>query len=169
MPPRVPPLRPNNLIETLTRHGVEFVVIGGIASVLQGAPYTTFDLDIVYARSEENLDRLEAALAELEAEIHDPTDRRLAPSRSLLTTPGPKLLRTRYGRLDLLGQLDEATDWEQLLADTEAMPFHQHQLRVLRLERVIEQKERLGRDKDCAALPLLRATLARRSRDRNDE
>jgi hypothetical protein len=165
LPPRVPPFQPNELIATLTRHEVDFVVIGGIAAVLHGAPYTTFDLDVVYSRAEENLLRLEAALVELDAVIHDLTDRHLKPSRAHLEEPGPKLLRTRFGRLDLLGQLDEATGWEQLLTDAVALPFGEHTVYVLRLERVIEVKERLARDKDRAVLPLLRATLARRSRE----
>lgn len=163
MPPRVQPFQPNELIATLTSHEVDFVVIGGIAAVLHGAPYTTFDLDIVYSRAVENLLRLETVLVELDAEFHDLTDRHLKPSRAHLEELGPKLLRTRFGRIDLLGQLDEATGWEQLLTDAVALPFGEHTVYVLRLERVIEVKERLGRDKDRAALPLLRATLARRS------
>lgn len=166
MPPRVPPFRPNELIATLTRHQVDFVVIGGIAAVLHGAPYTTFDLDVVYSRDEQNLLRLAAALDDLDAEIHDLTERHMKPSREHLDAAGPKLLRTRFGRLDLLGQLDDATGWEQLVADAEALPFEEHVIHVLRLERVIEVKERLARDKDRAALPLLRATLARRSTGR---
>jgi predicted nucleotidyltransferase len=160
--PRVPPLRPIELVDTLIRHEVEFVVIGGVAAVLQGAPYTTFDLDIVYSRTAENVVHLEAALTELDAVLHDLTERNLRPVRSLLVLPGPKLLRTRYGRLDLLGQLDDETSWEQLVQDAVTLPFHDQQVRVLRLERVIAVKEKLGRDKDRAVIPLLRATLARR-------
>ena len=138
------------------------MVIGGVAAVLHGAPYTTFDLDIVYSRTEENLQRLEVALHELGAVLHDLTDRNLKPSRALLELPGPKLHRTCFGRLDLLGQLDEKTDWEQLLAKAETLPYGDGQVRVLRLEALIEIKEQLGRDKDRAALPLLRSTLVRK-------
>lgn len=159
----MPPFQPNELIATLTSHQVDFVVIGGIAAVLQGAPYTTFDLDIVYSRTGENLRRLEAVLVELNAEVYDLTDRHLKVSRAHLEASGPKLLRTRYGRLDILGQLDDATGWDQLLADAEVLPYGKNTVRVLRLEQLIEVKERLARDKDHAALPLLRATLARRS------
>ncbi len=161
MPPPVPPLRPNELIETLTRHRVELVVIGGMAAVLQGAPYSTFDVDIVYRRSADNLDRLQAALDELDAELHDPTERHLAPTRELLEQPGPKLLRTRFGRLDLLGELEPGQSWEQVLDQAVSLPYRGRQVDVLALEQLIARKERLGRDKDRAALPLLRATLAR--------
>ena len=33
------------ILETLDRHGVEYIVVGGVAAVLQGAPMTTFDID----------------------------------------------------------------------------------------------------------------------------
>lgn len=169
MSPRVPPLRPNELIATLTRHRVDFVVIGGIAAVLQGAPYTTFDLDIVYARDDGNLRRLATALDELGATILDPGGRVIGPDRPLLEAPGPKLLHTSLGRLDLLGELDERTTWEELVADSVALPFRSGHVRVLRLERVVEAKERLGRPKDLAALPLLRATLARGAKGASGE
>ncbi len=164
----MPPFQPNELIAILTSHQVDFVVIGGIAAVLHGAPYTTFDLDVVYSRTEENLLRLEAVLVELDAEVYDLTDRHLKVSRAHLEALGPKFLRTRYGRLDIRGQLDDATDWDQLLADAEVLPYGKDTVHVLRLEQLIEVKERLARDKDHAALPLLRATLARRSEGERD-
>jgi hypothetical protein len=35
------------LLKGLNEAGVEFVLVGGVAAVAQGAPVTTFDLDIV--------------------------------------------------------------------------------------------------------------------------
>ena len=45
----------------------EFIVVGGTAAVLQGAPVHPIDLDIVYALSESNISRLELARTELAA------------------------------------------------------------------------------------------------------
>ncbi len=161
---RTPPFQPNEIIATLVRHEVAFVIIGGIAAVLQGVPYTTFDFDIVYSRDAKNMDRIDAALNDLDATLFELSDRQLRPTRSLLSLPGPKLLRTRYGRLDLLGELDEETTWDALIQRSVELPFGAHRVHVLSLATVIEVKERLGRDKDKAALPLLRATLARQGR-----
>ena len=36
------------IIRTLVANDVEFIVVGGMAAVLQGAPVHTVDLDIVY-------------------------------------------------------------------------------------------------------------------------
>ena len=81
---------------------MEFIIVGGVAALLQGAPINTIDLDIVYARSPANVDRALAALEELGAVYRD-DGRRLSPTRSHLESPGHKLLETRHGPLDLLG------------------------------------------------------------------
>ncbi|MFO7567554.1 MAG: hypothetical protein R6X02_33225 [Enhygromyxa sp.] len=53
------------LLRALTEGGVEFIVIGGMAAVAHGSAHVTVDLDIVYGRSDENIERLAAALAPL--------------------------------------------------------------------------------------------------------
>lgn len=64
MPPRAVDFRA--LFETLTHGGVEFVLIGGVAATVHGSARATFDLDVVYSRSPDNVARLVAALAPLE-------------------------------------------------------------------------------------------------------
>ena len=59
------PLDFKKILEVLVSQSVEFVVIGGLGAVLQGAPIATFDLDIVPSLSKENLDRLCTALDKL--------------------------------------------------------------------------------------------------------
>lgn len=49
------------ILKVLTRHQVDFIVVGGICAVLQGAPITTFDLDVVHSRKAENLNKLMTA------------------------------------------------------------------------------------------------------------
>ena len=46
------------LVAALVDAGVDFIVVGGAAAVLHGAPTSTVDLDIVHRRSEENVARL---------------------------------------------------------------------------------------------------------------
>ncbi|HTR34303.1 MAG TPA: hypothetical protein VMH80_00275 [Bryobacteraceae bacterium] len=47
------------ILRTLNEYGVEFIVVGGVGAVLQEAPISTFDLDVVHSRSIENAGRLE--------------------------------------------------------------------------------------------------------------
>jgi len=54
-PPRLDFL---DILRTLAAHQVEFIVLGGVGAVLQGAPISTFDLEIVHNRSAENVVRL---------------------------------------------------------------------------------------------------------------
>lgn len=64
-----------NVKETLTalaQHEVSFIVVGGVAAVLAGAPISTFDLDIVHERSPSNAARLLSALTQMEARYRDP-------------------------------------------------------------------------------------------------
>src|SRR6266568_6324718 len=76
---------PLRILKTLERHGVRFVIIGGIAGRLWGSTTVTNDLDICYARDAENLNALALALAELKVRLRG-TDRDLpfvADARSL--------------------------------------------------------------------------------------
>jgi hypothetical protein len=53
------------IAEILLAHGVEFIVIGGQAENLLGSPRVTYDVDLCYRRERENLERLAAALRQL--------------------------------------------------------------------------------------------------------
>src|SRR5438067_13930694 len=65
---------PFAVFRTLHRHGVRFVVIGGVAGRLWGSPTMTNDVDICHARDPQNLERLAAALVELHASLRGVDD-----------------------------------------------------------------------------------------------
>ncbi len=148
-----------DILRLLAENEVEFVVVGMVAGILQGTPVTTLDLDIVHRRSPENVARLLRVLHGIEAVYrHDP--RGLRPQESHLLGPGHQLLTTTHGDLGCLGTLGEGMDYEALLGHTVGMNLPEGlTIRVLSLPALIESKERAGRPKDVAALPLLRATL----------
>jgi len=155
----MPRARFAEILRLLAAHEVEFVVVGMTAGVLHGAPVTTVDLDVVHRRSRENVERLLRVLAELDAVYrHDP--RQLRPRESHLVGPGHQLLTTTYGDLDCLGTIDQDRGYEELLDQTVEMELAGGRtIRVLSLPALIEAKERSGRPKDLAVLPVLRATL----------
>jgi hypothetical protein len=155
----MPRARFAEILRLLAAHDVEFVVVGMTAGVLHGAPVTTVDLDVVHRRSRENVARLLEVLAEIEAVYrHDP--RRLRPGESHLVGPGHQLLSTTLGDLDCLGTIDQDRGYDDLLEQTVEMRLAGGEtVRVLSLPALIEAKERAGRPKDLAALPVLRATL----------
>lgn len=143
----------------LARNHVEFIVIGGVAAVLSGAPISTFDLDIVPERSPANLDRLLSALRELDARYRDPGGRILRPEAQALAGVGHHLLMTRAGPLDVLGQVVGGRGYQELSPTSHDVSLGDTTVRVLDLAMLIQLKEELGRDKDRAVLPLLRRTL----------
>jgi hypothetical protein len=148
------------LLKVLTEHKVDFIVVGGMGAVLQGAALATFDLDIVHSRSQKNLDRLVAALRAVDAcyrEHHDPN---LQPEVGPLAGPGHHLLMTRGGPVDVLGEVSGARDYEGLLADSVELEIEPGvSVRVLSLPALIKLKEELGREKDLAVLAILRRAL----------
>ncbi len=95
-------LRFLDILTLLTRHEVEFIVVGGVAAILEGAPVSTFDLDVVYRRSDENNARLAAALHEINARYKDLAGRYIVPDEGKLATIDVNLLKTDLGDLDVL-------------------------------------------------------------------
>ncbi len=155
----MPRARFAEILRLLAENEVEFVVVGMAAGILHGAPVTTVDLDVVHRRSRENVGRLLRVLSQLDATYrHDP--RGLRPGESHLIGPGHQLLATTHGDLDCLGTIDPDRAYEDLLSQTVEMSLAGGmRIRVLSLPALIEAKERAGRPKDLAALPVLRATL----------
>src|SRR2546428_369077 len=64
--------QPAEVLAALERHGVRYVVIGGLAATLHGSPIMTTDADICPARERDDLERLARALVELRARIRTP-------------------------------------------------------------------------------------------------
>jgi hypothetical protein len=139
---------------------VEFLIVGGVAAVLQGAPINTFDLDVVHSTDPANVSRALAALQELDAIYRAQPDLRLRPAASHLSSAGHQLLITRLGPLDLLGSIGKGRTYPDLLTHTTEMKVGPSlSIRVLDLETQIVVKEEVGGEKDQAALPILRRTL----------
>jgi hypothetical protein len=144
---------------------VEFIVIGGVAAVLQAVPVVTMDVDIVHRRTPENIDRLIAVLAGLEAHYWpDPGRRRLPPRADDLVGQGHILLQTRLGRLDVLCEISGERGYEELLPHTVSIEEESLRLRVLDLPTLALVKTESGRPKDRLVVPLIIATHEERKK-----
>ncbi|MDQ6705182.1 MAG: hypothetical protein M3Z85_04345 [Acidobacteriota bacterium] len=141
----------------LSERGVRFIVAGGVAAVLNGAPVQTFDVDLVYGREPENIVRLLDVLREIEAIFRLQPERRLRPNESHLAGGG---------HLNLLTSFGHNRGYEDLLSHTVEMAIEDGlRIRVLDVETIIVLKEQLASDKDLAVLPILRQTLRSRLAD----
>src|SRR5690606_28364759 len=151
------------IVRVLHEHEVEFVIVGGLAGAMQGAPIHTEDLDIVYSLEPPNPQRLLAALESLDGTFWgDP--RVLRPGLSHLESTGHKLIQTRFGRVDCLATIEEATRFEDLVADVDWLELDGTPVRVISLPRLIEVKRQLSRPKDQLALMQLEATPDERNK-----
>jgi hypothetical protein len=170
MPP--PAFNPRAILEILRKHSVEFIVVGGVGAVLQGVPLTTLDLDIVYAGTAENIQRLLAALQELDAVYRDLAGRRIVPTASSLSALGHNLLTTNGGALDVLGYVgtpDAPRRYADLLSFAVEVPVSADvPVLVVDLPTLIALKQEANREKDRLVLPLLQAALKQRQRQEGD-
>lgn len=157
-PPRFDPLR---ILEVLDRHGVEHVVVGAFSAVLQGYPLPTYDLDVTPARSPENLERLVAALRELDAKLRLPAGEGVAfpIETQMLAQAESWTLVTDAGPLDLVFTPAGTRGYDDLARGAVEETLRGRRVRLASLRDVIRMKEASGREKDQAQLPALRRTL----------
>jgi hypothetical protein len=155
LPPAFDPLR---LLEALSRHGVRFVVVGGIAARLRGSPTVTRDLDICYARDAENLRALAIALADLhpllrgaDAGLPFRLDARTLRAGDTLT------LGTDAGDLDLLGTPAGTDGFADLARDATPTDLGGLTVLVATVDDLIRMKRAAGRPKDLIEVEVLGA------------
>ena len=149
------------LLERLHESGVEFVLVGGLAAVSQGAPVTTFDVDIVHRIDDQNVERLLAFLTTVNAKHRGRGDRTLRPTARDLSAGGHCLLMTDLGPLDILGHIEGGRGYEQLVGDSVEVPFRGRTVRVVKLELLVALKRESGLPEDRERLAVLEATLRR--------
>jgi predicted nucleotidyltransferase len=162
-------------LEQVARHlqeqRVRFIVIGGWAAIIHGAARSTNDVDLVYARDTENIERLAEALRPWQPYL------RGAPPGLPFRWDVPTIraglnftLTTQYGDLDLLGEVAGGGTYEQLLPFTDEVTAFGLTCRVVTLERLIQLKRAAGRPKDLEAIAELQALLEeRRKKDNGPE
>lgn len=151
------------LLVLLDQHQVEFILIGGVAAVAHGLARATYDVDVLYARTPENMRKLVAALSD-----HQPYLRGVPPGlpfrwdEQTIRAGLNFTLTTSVGDLDLLGEVTGGGSYEELYPFTEILPVFGIQIRVVSLERLIQLKRACGRPKDLLVLAELQGLLEER-------
>jgi hypothetical protein len=158
----VPILQAEELFACLDRHGVQYVLVGGLAAVLHGSPLPTVDADICPSADSDNLGRLAAALDDLDARVRTPD----VPEGVLFPRDATFLSRvallnlvTRAGDLDLTFAPAGTNGFADLIGRAEVVHVYGVRVPVAALEDVIRSKEAANRPKDLRTLPTLRQLL----------
>jgi hypothetical protein len=155
------------LLSALVDSGVEFIVIGGVAATAHGSAHVTVDLDIVYRRSEENIERLAAALSPLAPYLRGaPAGLPFRFDADTIRRGLNFTLTTRVGDLDVLGEATGGGTYDALLPRTVVLTIFDLPCRFVDLEALIHLKRAAGRPKDLERIAELEALAAERGPDR---
>lgn len=151
------------VLRALASHDVEFIVVGGLAAIAHGSARTTQDIDIVYSRRAENLEKMVAALTPLKPYL------RGAPAGLPFRLDVPTLnaglnftLVTNLGWLDLLGEITGGGNYQDLAKHSHELELAGATCKVLDIEVLIATKRAAGRPKDMepiAELEIIRDEL----------
>jgi hypothetical protein len=135
------------------------------AAAAHGSARATFDLDVVYRRTPDNVDRLVLALTP-----YHPYLRGAPPGLPFRCDPATVrhglnfTLATDLGALDLLGEIVGGGGYDALSPFTEVIRAFGVECRLLNLDRLIEVKRAAGRPKDFEAIAELEIIRGQRPR-----
>ncbi len=154
------------IIEGLINADVKFILVGGLAAVVQGAPVTTIDVDIVHERSSENISKLFTFLKSINAIYRRPDNKIINPRKKDISGMGHALFSTRLGPLDVLAFIEQKKTYEDLFEDTIQIEFRGHIIHVLDIKTLIDLKKNSNEPKDKQRLPVLEETLRQLGKNR---
>ena len=145
----------DKLLKLLKEADVEFIVIGGVAMVAHGSAHVTFDLDICYRRTKENIERTCTALAPFHVKLRGTSGGLDLPFRFDAETVRRGLnftLDTDLGDIDLLGEVSGIGTYEQMLPSTVLRTIDSIKCQILTIDGLIRAKKAAGRKKDLSAI-----------------
>lgn len=148
------------VLDVLWNARVDFIVIGGVAANAHGSARVTYDIDVLYSRQDENLERLANALRPLNPYLRGaPAGLPFEWSAATLGSGLNFTLKTTLGSVDILGEVAGVGRYEDALSHATPMRLTAHNALVLDLDLLIKSKRAAGRTKDLevlAELELLR-------------
>ncbi|HEX8689921.1 MAG TPA: hypothetical protein VF729_06740 [Solirubrobacterales bacterium] len=144
-----PSLQADRLLQKLSDHGVDFVVVGGMAGLAHGSAYPTFDLDVAYARDRANLERLAGALRELGVTLRGaPADLPFQLDAETLARGANFTFDSPYGSFDILGDAAGMDSYDSLRAEAAVVTIEGVEVRVASIDHLIAMKRAANRTKD---------------------
>lgn len=146
------------IIRLLGSGRIDFILVGGLAAIGHGLALMTYDVDVVYSRSAENVERLVTVLAPIEPYLRGAPPG--LPFRFDTKTVQMGLnftLRTKLGDLDVLGEIAGGGTYSELLPFSDDATAHDVPIKIVQLDKLIELKRAAGRSKDLDMIAQLEA------------
>jgi hypothetical protein len=141
------------ILQTLAAAGVQFLIIGGIAAILQGLARATFDVEVVYSREAENIQSLVKALSPFQPYLRAaPPGLPFVFDEKTVRQGLNFTLETTLGALDLMGEAAGGGNYGRIYPGTVEMEACGVQCRCVTLERLIQLKRAAGRPKDLETI-----------------
>jgi hypothetical protein len=146
------------LLHALADQQVEYIIVEGVAAAIHGSARATYDLDVVYRRTPDNIARIVSALSP-----HQPYLRGAPPGlpfqwdAATLARGLNFTLITSLGDIDLLGEIAGGGSYDDLLPHSVLVSVVDTQSRCITLDRLIAVKRAAGRQKDFDAIAELEA------------
>jgi hypothetical protein len=136
------------LVGRLITARVEFVLVGGFAAIAHGVLRTTRDVDICCRFSEENLRRIQRAVADLHPVDNPRRDLPLELTAEMCASLKNLYLKTDLGILDCLGEIKAVGGFEEVLRRSVELDLPIGKCRVIDIDALIAAKEAINRDHD---------------------
>ncbi len=152
------------IIKTLDKHKVEYIIVGGVGSILLGANITTKDIDVCPKEDIDNFERLSKALKELGGKLRGAEDVEIPIVGELLKNMQTGTWVTKYGDFDIIHDIPAGENgalymYKQLYEGHKNVSVVDVVVQVASLRDIVASKRFAGRPKDLAVLPELEELL----------
>lgn len=152
------------LLEVLLNNEIEFILIGGVAGIIHGSARATGDIDVVYHRTKDNIDKIVNALAPYNPYLRGaPEGLPFMWDKATLKNALNLTLSTTLGDIDFLGEVTGGGSYQNIFPLSEEFIIQDKICRVVKLETLIDLKRAAGRPKDFEAIAELNKILKKQS------
>lgn len=139
----------DRLLGPLIAHGVDFVLIGGQAGISHGSSYPSYDLDVLYARGRDNVERLVSALEEIGVRLRGaPADVPFILDAKTIENGANFTFITPFGDFDVLADAAGMPSYDELKSGAVEREVFGHVVKVASIDHLIAMKRAAGRTKD---------------------
>ncbi|MEI8346008.1 MAG: nucleotidyltransferase [Pseudomonadota bacterium] len=143
----------NNLLEILLENELDFVLIGGFASVVHGSSMVTRDIDICALCTPENITKLREVLKDFNP-VHRQTPQRLSFIEIPKSLDGINNLYIdcELGVLDIHSSVTSVGNFQRVKEKAIEITLFGHKCKVISIDDLIATKKAMGRSKDLMVI-----------------